>query len=175
MSLARRKVILAGTMLMLVTVGIVYYVYRVKHTPAPLEVYQVAPEFSLPNSNGGMITLSGVQGAVRVVNFWASWSPYSKDELPAFARLKQTYKDDVTIIALDRDVNPSDGRAFIQTLGLPNDVLFVFDQSDAYFKMVQGFAVPETLFLDREGNIRAHIHGPMTYEEMDANIKNILK
>lgn len=175
MNIPRRAVMVLSTVLVLTIAGGMYYVYRTKEEAVPHEVYLVAPDFSLPSSDGTRVNLSDVEGTVRIVNFWASWSPYSKDELAAFARLKQAYKDDLTIIALDRDTNPNEGRAFADSLGLAGDMLFVFDQEDGYFKKVKGFAVPETLFIDQEGNIRAHIHGPMTYEEMELQLKAILK
>jgi thiol-disulfide isomerase/thioredoxin len=175
MRISRRTVLFVSAGLLLATAGGMYYLYNMKHITAPREVYVVAPEFSLPNSAGELVTLSDVKGTVRVVNFWASWSPYSRDELQAFVRLKQVYKDDLTIIALDRDTNPNVGRAYVNSLGLSDQLLFVFDQQDGYFKKVQGFAVPETLFLDKEGNIRVHVHGPMTYEEMEMNVKKILE
>jgi thiol-disulfide isomerase/thioredoxin len=139
------------------------------------EKYTKAPDFSLPDASGNMVSLSDVEGKVTIVNFWASWSPYSKDELGALVRLKREYGSDVAIVALNRDVNPADGRAYLESLQLGEELLFVYDSDDAYFKKVSGFAVPETLFLKENKDIFYHKHGPMTYDEMKVHVETMLQ
>lgn len=174
--MSRRRVLVAAGVLgaCVLAVGIVSYLHTKKDPSNEGEIYTIAPEFSLPDIHGNPLTLSEVDTPVRIVNFFASWSPYSADELRMLAHLQETYPKDVTVIALDRDTNLNDGRAFIAPLALEDTITFVFDQNDAYFKQVQGFAVPETVVLDEEGHIRAHIHGPATYEALDVHVKDIL-
>jgi thiol-disulfide isomerase/thioredoxin len=139
------------------------------------EGFAKAPSFSLPDASGNLISLSNMQGKVTVVNFWASWSPYSKDELTALVRLKKEFGDDVSVIALNRDANPNEGKAYLVSMQLGEDLLFVYDKDDEYFKKVNGFAVPETLFLIGNEDVYFQKHGPMTYDEMKEQIVAILQ
>lgn len=125
-----------------------------------------APVFTLPNAWGETISLEDIEGKIRILNLWASWSPYSAEELAMFERVWNEYGPDVSVIALSRDNNPEDGKAFVAEKGFGEGILFVYDKDDAYFKEINGFAVPETLFLNPEGNIIFHKHGPITYEEV---------
>lgn len=139
------------------------------------EGFVKAPAFSLPDTSGNPVSLSDMQGKVTVVNFWASWSPYSKDELSSLIRLKKEFGDDVSIVALNRDSNPNEGKAYLASLQLNQELIYVYDRNDDYFKKVQGFAVPETLFLIGNEDIYFQKHGPMTYDEMKEQIVAILQ
>lgn len=167
-----------GALTLLTLLGILVYVLftqdRFTATEQSAETHAVAPGFSLPNAEGELIALEKINAEVRIINFWASWSPYSKDELSALVHIKETYGKKIAIIALNRDTNPVDGRAFLASLGLEDELLFAYDREDTYFKKVGGYAMPETLFLDREGNILAHIHGPMKEVDMRATLDEIL-
>jgi thiol-disulfide isomerase/thioredoxin len=170
MKITRRTAYAIGAGVTVLAAGGGYYLYQ-SQTQKDMEgVYLTAPDFTLPTQDGTPIVLSEVRGDIRIINFWASWNPYSKDELVALVRLKQAHGDDVEIIALNRDTNPHDGYAFLQSIGLSQELTFVFDEQDGYFDQVHGFAAPETLFLDKKGNIIMQQHGPMTYEEMDAQV-----
>jgi len=171
------RVVCVGISILTVSVLVVYwYEWRVPAPVAPEnERVGVLPEVTLPDVHGIPVTLSSVQADVRVVNFWASWSPYSRDELPALARIKKKFGDRVAVLAVNRDTNPNDGKAFYSSLGLGDDVVAVFDQADTYFKEVGGYNMPETLFVDREGGILLHTHGPMTEKEIDEALTVLLK
>jgi len=132
------------------------------------------PDFSLPDATGRQVVLSQVDAPLKIVNFWASWSPYSREELPALARLQQEYKGQVAVVALNRDTVPADGRAFLASLGLGDALVFAYDANDEYFKEVGGYNMPETMFVDRNGMILAHIHGPMEYNTMKAHVDRLL-
>jgi len=165
--------VLAVVFLALCT-SVYVFLQKQKTQDAPVEEYAQVPDFTLPDASGSMVSLHDSHGKVTIVNFWASWSPYSKDELTSFVRLKKEFGDDVVIIALNRDNNPADGVLFLGSLQLGDDLLFVYDKNDEYFKKIQGFAVPETLFLIGNEDIFYQKHGPITYDEMREQVVAIL-
>jgi thiol-disulfide isomerase/thioredoxin len=134
-----------------------------------------APNFDLPNSKGENVSLEDVKSKIKIINFWASWSPYSKNELLDFSKIKNEFGNDVAVVALDRDTNINDGKKFLEHLDLNEDIVFVYDKNDEYFKKTKGFAVPETLFLNEKEEIVFHKHGPMTYDEMRLKVEEMLK
>jgi thiol-disulfide isomerase/thioredoxin len=121
-----------------------------------------------------MIDLGDVTSDVKIITFWASWNPYSADELRTFNRIEDEYGDAVAVVALNRDTYPTDGKLFLQKESIRDNLIFVYDRDDAYYHMVDGFAVPETLFLNREGDIVFHKHGPITETEIKQHIEQIL-
>lgn len=165
----QRARLYGGVALAVLTVAVLvsYALYRwsVKQSQDALPQ---APDFTLEGLHGDLVTLSATNGRVRVLNVWASWSPYSRDELPMLAALLEE-RSDVSLIALGRDTNPAEGRGFLASLGLSESdrVRFVFDPQDEYFKLVEGFNMPETLVLDADGGIVFHAHGPVTREQIE--------
>jgi len=167
-----------GGVLVLAVLGVLvflYISYMSDSKDAVSESLLQAPEFSLPDASGKIIDLESLEGEVKVVTFWASWSPYTRDELTSLSRLKEEYGKKVSVAALDRDVNPAEGRVYLESLGLGDVLVFVYDQNDEYFKKVNGYAMPETLFVNEDGKIVAHQHGPMSYEDMRAQIERMLQ
>jgi cytochrome c biogenesis protein CcmG/thiol:disulfide interchange protein DsbE len=61
--------------------------------PAPLVALQVAPEFTLENVRGGKFSSSELKGKVVVVDFWATWCPPCKVEIPEYNKLRAQLKD----------------------------------------------------------------------------------
>lgn len=170
------RAIIVGTVLCsLILIVLTYYIvaYRnTKQTEVTEERFW-APEFTLPDAKGEMVSLGKIEADIKIINFWASWSPYSAAELKAFNRIQAEYGDLVSVVALSRDTYPNDGKTFLVQEGIENNITFVYDREDEYYKKIEGFAVPETLFLDNKGEILFHKHGPMTYEEIRNKIEEI--
>ena len=59
---------------------------KLKDTLTHLETRNAAPAFSLDSTNGGKVSLSDFDGKVLVVNFWATWCPPCRQEMPAERR-----------------------------------------------------------------------------------------
>jgi len=168
-----------GVFIILCVVGVgVYLVFRERPTadrePTP-EPTVFLTDFVFPDRSGNPVALEDIKADVRVINFWASWSPYSRTELPALAELKRVYGERVAVVALNRDTNPAEGREFFDGLSLSDGVVALYDQHDTYYKTVGGYNMPETLFVDEEGGVLVHVHGPMTYDEMKQTLDRLLQ
>lgn len=159
-------------------VGVYLFAVRdILHGPTPQvteEQVTYLPEFSFPNERGEDVVFATIQAPVRIVNFWASWSPYSKEELPSLAALKREFGDRVEVVALNRDKNPANGRAFLAEIGLSSEITFAYDSEDTYFRRVGGYNMPETVFVGPSGEVLAHVHGPMGLEVMRATVSDLL-
>jgi len=126
-----------------------------------------APEFALTDIQGTPVTLEESEGAVRVLNVWATWSPLSREELRMLSELAAAHKD-VVFLALCRDVNTRDVPAYLAELGLATNgsVRYILDSQDEYFKLIDGYHMPETLVLGERNEILYRVRGPIVRDEL---------
>lgn len=126
--------------------------------------------------DGNEITFQQHEGTIRVVNSWASWSPFSVDELKLLDKIAGEYKDQsVTVIAINRKEPNERAKSFLGTIQEFNNIIFALDPNDTFFAAVGGFSMPETLFYDARGTIVFHKRGVLTEEELRTNIEKMLE
>ena len=125
----------------------------------PLEVDQPAPDFFLRTLNGRSVRLSDYRGKTVVLNFWASWCPPCRREMPDFQTLWEergpSAPDDLVILAVN--LLPEDtiaaAEGFVDEFGLTFPILL--DTSRGEVAQRYGVqALPATFFIDRDGIVR---------------------
>lgn len=122
--------------------------------------------------NGDEVTLDAFDDQIRVVNSWASWAPDSRRELQDLERLAEVYQDEgVVVVAINRNEDPIRAKRFIDQLGELAHIHFLLDVDDAFYGRMDGKAMPETLFFDRNGNIIHHARGVLSYEAMEQYVE----
>lgn len=113
--------------------------------------------------SGNPLTLTDFVGEVIVVNSWASWSPASKQELQLLAKMTEEYAtENVRILAINRGESKETAERYLRSFDEGGNILLVLDQDDRYFKSIEGYAMPETVFYDRSGNIVYQHRGAVT-------------
>lgn len=124
---------------------------------------------------GEPLSLDQFGGKVRVVNSWASWTPFSIQELKDLNALAQEYsEEEVIFIAINRKESKEIARSFLATLGDLYALHFVIDVNDTYYAAVGGYAMPETVFYDAQGNIVFHQRGSLDKEGIRRHIEEAL-
>jgi thiol-disulfide isomerase/thioredoxin len=148
----------------------------------PVSGSKVAPEdFEIRTIDGRAIRLSEFRGKVVVLDFWATWCPPCREEIPQLVRIsRESQSRGVEVIGLHIDdrgrSSPSDIQTMIDqfginyTVGLATDDIFV-----SYLGRVQT-AIPQTLVFNRRGEAVAHFVGydPSHATELDAAINRAL-
>jgi thiol-disulfide isomerase/thioredoxin len=136
---------------------------------------QKAPTLALKDLRGRTVHLSVYRGKVVLVNFWATWCPPCRAEVPDLVRWQREYKGrglqvvGVTYPPTDlREV-----RRFVRHFRLNYPVLLGARETKTLF--IEGETLPLTIVLDREGNIRERIEGILLPEEFDEKIKPLLR
>lgn len=134
----------------------------------------VAPDFSLTTFDGETITLSKLRGQVVIINFWASWCPPCRDEAAYLEATWRKYRDrGVILIGVDYVDTESNARAYLEEFDItyPNgpDV----GQEIALAYRIKG--VPETFYVDKEGQLRGVKIGPLFPPELDDVIETLLE
>jgi len=134
----------------------------------------LVPDLTFKDYSGNDVSLRDFQGKPIVVNSWAAWCPFCVDELPDFAEIQKEFGDEIVIIAIDRAESLAFAKSYTDDLGVTDDILFVLDPKDTFYRAINGFSMPETLFVDADGVVRQHKRGPMTAEEIRERLQSIL-
>ncbi len=133
-----------------------------------------APQFSLKNYNGETVSFADFSGKTLVVNSWAAWCLFCGKELVDFAAVQKELGDQVVFIAIDRAESLKVARKYTDELGVTDEMVFLLDPSDSFYRSISGFSMPETIFVDRDGMIRIHKRGPMDASEIREKVQSIL-
>lgn len=116
---------------------------------------------------GNPFSLEQFDGKMRIVNVWASWSPLSVGELQDMQRFAADYTgDDIVFIAINRKEHAALAKQYLDVHGIAGELVFVIDENDTFYGSVGGYAMPETVVFDAEGNKIHHARGVLTYDDL---------
>ena len=137
-----------------------------------------APDFTLTDQYGNTHTLSDYRGKIVFLNFWATWCPPCRAELPDIQALYEDYSrmedPDVVVLGvafpgLGDEQDVAGVTQFLEENGLTYPVLM-----DTEAKLILPYyitAYPTTFMIDPEGNVLGYIPGSMTRDIMDSVIE----
>lgn len=139
-------------------------------TPKP------AATLTLPNLAGGSTDLKQFRGKVVLVNFWASWCPPCRKEMPSMNRLAQILGDGPFVML---GVNAGDSAESVHAFLLQTPVNFpiLLDEEGVSLKPWQAFVFPTSYVVDKQGRIRMGLFGSIEWDapETVARIEALLK
>lgn len=133
-----------------------------------------ALDFTLEDQFGNSHSLEDYKGKTIFLNFWATWCPPCKAEMPEIQQLYDSYSregEDALIVLgvaapeMDREGTVEDITAFLEDNGYTYPVLMDTDWSLFYGYGIRSF--PTTFMIDREGNVFGYLTGQMSYEIME--------
>jgi len=129
---------------------------------------QTAPDFTLTDMQGKHVSLSDLKGKVVILNFWATWCPPCKEEMPSMERLYRQFKDQgLVIVAVNVE---KDGRGAVQSFLQRSPYTFpILLDSDAEVQnLYKVFRFPETFILDRNGMVVEKVVGAIDWTSSQA-------
>ena len=128
----------------------------------PMRIGDLAKPISLPDLQGKLQGLP--KGKVVLLNFWATWCPPCRKEVPSMVKLYNQFKGKgFEIVAVSVDRSRDDVVKFVKEQNMTFTVLHDVDSTTA-----QGYGVfryPETFIIDRNGKIRQHLNGAVEWME----------
>ncbi len=126
-------------------------------TPAVDAVASTAAgDFALPTRDGGTVHLSELRGQVVMINFWASWCGPCRQEMPLLQQLYGKYEP-LGFTLLGVNVEPDSTQAQDWLKKVPVTFPILFDRDNKVSAQFGVEAMPSTVLIDREGNVR-HVH-----------------
>ena len=112
-----------------------------------------APDFTLKSLKGKNLKLSEMRGDVVLINFWASWCGPGRQEMPLLNALHKKYEPlGFTVLGVNVEENSDDARGFMKNFPVNFPVLL--DNKNMVSKQYDVVAMPTTVVVDRDGNMR---------------------
>lgn len=189
----KNKKIVLGLLSFVVFLGVVYTAYngltsRYKNnaednivnnqvSKEALDNKEKAQDFMVYDEEMKPVKLSNFEGTPVVLNFWATWCGYCKDEMPYFQEASEKYSDDQVKILM---VNMTDGRSetkesaieYMKSNQYTMKLLLDMDQEVAKEYRVSG--IPRTIFIDKNGYIVKDMVGKIDAETLNRNIEGLI-
>jgi len=112
-----------------------------------------APNFTLKSMSGKNLKLSEMAGNVVLINFWASWCGPCREEMPLLNALHKKYAPlGFTVLGVNVEEQLDGARGFLSNV--PVDFPILLDNTNKVSKQYKVVAMPTTVFVDRDGNMR---------------------
>jgi peroxiredoxin len=123
----------------------------------------IAPEISVTNLDGQSIQLSKLKGKRIVLDFWATWCPPCRREIPHFIQLfNQTSRDDLVIVGISDEDAKTLGE-FVRKQGVNYPIASSKNLPSPYVDIQ---SIPTTFFIDRKGVIQTVAVGYHEYDDL---------
>lgn len=135
---------------------------------------QVAPDFTLKDLEGRTVRLSDYRGKAVVLNFWATWCPPCKTEMPWLVDLENKYRAEgleIIGVALD-EASKEEITKFAHEMRLNYSVVIGDDNTADAYGNVQ--MLPTTFYIDRNGKIVSRVVGLTGKGEIEESMKQAL-
>ncbi|MFG6148811.1 TlpA family protein disulfide reductase [Halobacillus sp. B23F22_1] len=138
------------------------------NAPSGLQVGDQAPDFELETLDGKNVKLSELEGQKVFLNFWATWCPPCKEEMPEMEKFHEEYGDEVVVLAVnatETESNESDVDKYIEEEGYTFPILL--DKDSKVNNDYQAMSIPTTYFIGTDGQVQEPRKvGPMSFDFM---------
>jgi thiol-disulfide isomerase/thioredoxin len=134
---------------------------------------QPAPPFLVNDINGNIISTADWSGKIVVLNFWATWCPPCREEIPELITLADRYKDRLVVIGVSMDdSDPQEVRQFAQTMKMTYPI--VMASREMIFEYGGVPALPTSFVINKEGRIVQKHVGLFATEVYEGEIRALL-
>jgi peroxiredoxin len=132
-------------------------------------------DFTVKDMNGASVKLADYKGKVILVNFWATWCPPCKAEIPGFIELYAEYKDKgLVILGVSGDDDPDTLKKFASEWKINYPMIVGRDEQALLDSYGPIYGYPISVLVGRDGSVCGRHVGPATKEEFEREIKALL-
>lgn len=131
---------------------------------------EIAPSFLLRDINGKIVSTADWKGKVVILNFWATWCPPCREEIPELVRLQTKYKDKLEIVGASEDEDgPQKVQQFVQRFGMNYPVVMATKELIGNYGGVP--ALPTSFLIDPQGRVVQKHTGLYEYEVYEREVR----
>jgi len=173
----RASVLVFGWLLVVAQVGAVEQP-PLGHRMNPVSPPAAAPDFRLDDIDGASHALSDYRGKVVMLNFWATWCPPCRREMPSMQRLyDKLHAQGLEVVAVNQWEDPDLVFEFTGRLSLAPTFPILFDRESRIAEQYGVKGLPTTYLIDKEGNIRYQAIGGREFDhpEVEKLIQELLE
>ena len=148
------------------------------HTLTALKPAKAAKNFTLPDLDGKPRKLSDYRGKVVLVNFWATWCPPCRREMPSMERLSQRLKDQpFVILAINQQEDPEEVFVFTGQLDPAPTFPILFDRTSKVANAWGVLGLPASFIVDQQGRVVYRAMGGREFDhpEIERAIRSLIK
>lgn len=140
----------------------------------PAELNRPAPDLTLRDLEGKLVSLADYRGQVILVNNWATWCPPCRAEMPVLEAYYQAHhQEGFVILAIEAGDPIEEVRAFVRQYGLSFAVLL--DPEGHSLSAFNNPALPNTYIIDRQGRVRLAWTGAVNQKALETFLTPLLK
>lgn len=133
-----------------------------------------APQLTLSDLEGKLVSLGDYHGQVVLVNNWVTWCPPCRAEMPVLEAYYQAHRDKgFVILAIEAGDPAAEVSAFVQKYRLSFPVLL--DPEGRSLAAFQNMALPNTYVIDRQGRVRLAWTGPVDQTTLETYLTPLLQ
>jgi len=139
-----------------------------------MKLGDVAPDFTRADQGDKDVQLSRYRGKLVLLNFWASWCPPCREEMPVFSRWQKTLQPaGLQVIGVSMDDDRSEVKRFLSQYPVSYPIVM----GDARFAEQFGgvLGLPLTYLIDAQGRVVARYQGEADLAKMEAKVKEMLR
>ena len=159
------------------------YLYTAGNSPstyAPVKAVapgSPAPDFQLEDNNGNQVSLAALRGKVVLVNFWATWCPPCRAEMPSMEKLNNAMAgEDFVMLAINVEAN---GRLSVAEFleKSPHTFTILYDEQGVVQQLYGVYKFPESFVITKDGMIDDKVIGAIdwAHPETIAYFKGLTK
>jgi peroxiredoxin len=158
--------------LAIAALGLVYFALNLPASSPSVRNGGFAPDFNLPSLSGQNLSLSDLRGKPVLINFWATWCYPCLAEMPLLEESYQKHSaDNLVVIGINEGDRLADVETFVQKENLSFPILLDYDFEIGDHYQLSGY--PTSIFVDKDGIIRAIYLGEIPPSQLEKNLRLI--
>jgi len=139
-----------------------------------VRVGSTAPDFELATVDGGSVRLQDYRGQPVAINFWATWCPGCVKEMPDLeAAMRDHASEGLVVLAVNAGQRAEHVQSFLDWRGV-HDLPVPLDLGKKVYDRYRIVALPTTVWLDRDGVVRAVHTGALTSDDIDRYVEQLM-
>ncbi|MEJ2359832.1 MAG: TlpA disulfide reductase family protein [Gammaproteobacteria bacterium] len=135
----------------------------------PVSVYAAEPDFALPDLNGKIHHLSDYRGKWVIVNYWATWCPPCREEIPQLEAFYNANRRDAVVLGVNyEDNDPASLKSFVDEHMITYPILLADVDRPTVFGRLYG--LPTSFIVSPQGKLVQSRTGPVTRQYLESVI-----